>query len=726
MQLPLVIMVLSLLVRRGSTFSAAQLFGFRRIMDSRIHSLIRPSCTCQDHISSVAQHRSFSLYSSSRSSGSSKKAKATSSSKSNKPSKKSGPSKPSSAPASPQKLRGPTIIEDKDPEVIFSKLLKEHKKNKAPKRIIQILDESIEVWRKERSGIREEALPGDSSDNLNAVMHTPIGTGVMSGGISGTIMMTRSVAAMRTLLRMNCSEMLPDVFQYWEEPAAWDTRTGLETDHTSDKTDHTSNNTTNSTTIVGTTIAVVKMYSKIGKLDLVERAASIVGISIGKYSACTDSANTPLYKAISSAATASPCPVNINILSEMCFGFVRIGAYPKALSCLETISQLQDQILNESSGPIPFESIALTAEQSRKLLRAFIEHTSLVSIRQALALLIAISNNDRWTRKIPSSQTSGSSASSTATITTSPSITTNYIDNDHAHLQLITNTFMKNVEFVTGAVSMQTLPIEEDGCHEVAFIGRSNVGKSSLINMVCNRKGLAYTSKTPGKTSEFNYFDARAGRVGVSGEQHRFYLVDLPGVGYAEKSRDLRSSWTNLLKAYVGNRKNLRAVFHLVDSRHGLLSADEECLELLRTLPSNVEYVLVLTKVDKLRGQAMNRAQLATSAGGSGFDMIDEIYRQVAMRTPRVVQLVHTSSETKHGSAQFWSTLLDALAREVPVDEIETADIDIDTEAHTVGAGDASDRAVEIVSNNGVGSDIDIDTGTIHKHSRTNDGVYYS
>ena len=75
--------------------------------------------------------------------------------------------------------------------------------------------------------------------------------------------------------------------------------------------------------------------------------------------------------------------------------------------------------------------------------------------------------------------------------------------------------------------------------------------------------------------------------------------------------------------------QNLRAVFHLVDSRHGLLSADEECLELLRTLPSNVEYVLVLTKVDKLRGQAMNRAQLATSAGGSGFDMIDEIYRQV-------------------------------------------------------------------------------------------------
>jgi len=175
---------------------------------------------------------------------------------------------------------------------------------------------------------------------------------------------------------------------------------------------------------------------------------------------------------------------------------------------------------------------------------------------------------------------------------------------DNDSLQLLTSSFMRSLEFVKGAVSMATLPMIPLGppsCNEAAFIGRSNVGKSSLINMIANRKGLVFTSKTPGKTKEFNYFDAN-GTAGRHGEKHRFFLVDLPGVGYAEVSRDLKNSWLALLNEYVTGRNNLRALFHLVDSRHGLLDADCDCLDLLPTLPAHVQYCIVLTKADKRGG----------------------------------------------------------------------------------------------------------------------------
>jgi GTP-binding protein len=565
----------------------------------------------------------------------------------------------------------------------FAALLKEHRKNKSKKKLIPMLEDAISQWR-----------DGCSSDSLEVLKS---GT-TSQGTITANIMMTRSTQVMRTILRMNSSELLPEAFPYWEESAIWEARQ-FETDGSTeeDTSTNTSVNITgsssNSTILVGTTIAAVKTFSKAGKMDLVERAAGVVGVSLGRYSSSTDSANTPLYRNIASAAATSSCPININILSEMCFGFVSIGAYPKALSCLETICTLQEELLESSfNGIAQFDSIGLTTEQSRKLLRAFLEHTTLTSIRTAFALLITIADNDRYTRRIPSSSASSTSSSSTgagglsSSLSPLSSIMTNYIDTDHSHLQLVSNTFMKSVDFVTGAVSMGTLPAQTEGCNEAAFIGRSNVGKSSLINMICNRKGLAYTSKTPGKTSEFNYFDAR-GRVGVDNELHRFYLVDLPGVGYAEKSRDLRSSWTDLLKSYVTNRQHLRAVFHLVDSRHGLLAADVECLELLRDLPPHVEYVIVLTKVDKLKGSAITRAKVKQPSGvlgadnsrqgGSSYhaDMVDEIYRQVGMRTDRVVQLVFTSSETRHGSSQLWSVLLDALARKVDVGSDVATDV---------------------------------------------------
>jgi GTP-binding protein len=113
-----------------------------------------------------------------------------------------------------------------------------------------------------------------------------------------------------------------------------------------------------------------------------------------------------------------------------------------------------------------------------------------------------------------------------------------------------------------------------------------------IINMIVNRKGLAFTSKTPGKTAEFNYFHAQ-GIISHYKLKHNFYLVDLPGVGYAQASRDLRTSWTDLLKNYVMNRNTLKVLFHLVDSRHGLLEADEECLSLLETLPNSITYIII-------------------------------------------------------------------------------------------------------------------------------------
>ena len=117
----------------------------------------------------------------------------------------------------------------------------------------------------------------------------------------------------------------------------------------------------------------------------------------------------------------------------------------------------------------------------------------------------------------------------------------------------------ENVEFIKGVVAWDKLP--SDGRPELAVIGRSNVGKSSLINMlVGRRKGVARTSNTPGRTREFNYF--------LLDEQ--FYLVDLPGLGYAKVSKQQRGAWSKLFKRYLHQRETLACLLHLVDSRHPL------------------------------------------------------------------------------------------------------------------------------------------------------------
>lgn len=145
--------------------------------------------------------------------------------------------------------------------------------------------------------------------------------------------------------------------------------------------------------------------------------------------------------------------------------------------------------------------------------------------------------------------------------------------------------FAQSCDFVMGAVDMRHLPAPD--LPEIAFAGRSNVGKSSLINALTNRKTLARTSNTPGRTQEINFFNL-AGRL---------MLADLPGYGYARVSRTQVERWTRLINQYLKGRPNLRRACVLIDSRHGLKDSDIAVMKMLDV--AAVSYQIVLTKADK-------------------------------------------------------------------------------------------------------------------------------
>lgn len=145
--------------------------------------------------------------------------------------------------------------------------------------------------------------------------------------------------------------------------------------------------------------------------------------------------------------------------------------------------------------------------------------------------------------------------------------------------------FAGNTDFLKGVVAMDGVPAPDR--IEICFAGRSNVGKSTLINALTGRKALARTSNTPGRTQEINYFTLM--------DSH--YLVDLPGYGYANAPVAVVDKWQRLLKAYLSGRATLRRVFMLIDARHGPKSVDEEIMELLGT--AAVTFQVVLTKIDK-------------------------------------------------------------------------------------------------------------------------------
>ena len=158
--------------------------------------------------------------------------------------------------------------------------------------------------------------------------------------------------------------------------------------------------------------------------------------------------------------------------------------------------------------------------------------------------------------------------------------------------------FAGPVDFLKGVVAMVHMPAADR--LEVCFAGRSNVGKSSLINALTGRKNLARASNTPGRTQEINFFTLGAAR----------YLVDLPGYGYAEAPVAVVAKWQALLKQYLAGRQTLRRVFVLIDTRHGVKEVDEEILNLLDR--SAVTFQVVMTKADKVSAatRAENIAQV--------------------------------------------------------------------------------------------------------------------
>ena len=182
--------------------------------------------------------------------------------------------------------------------------------------------------------------------------------------------------------------------------------------------------------------------------------------------------------------------------------------------------------------------------------------------------------------------------------------------------------FAGETDFVKGVVAMDGLPDADR--MEVCFAGRSNVGKSTLINALTGRKGLARASNTPGRTQEINYFTA--------GDEH--YLVDLPGYGYANAPLPVVEKWQRLLKQYLSGRQTLRRAFVLIDARHGVKKVDEEIMSLLDS--SAVIFQAVLTKADKVKEKER-------------FEVIEQVKSKLAAHPAAYPELVITSSEKGWG-----------------------------------------------------------------------------
>ena len=153
---------------------------------------------------------------------------------------------------------------------------------------------------------------------------------------------------------------------------------------------------------------------------------------------------------------------------------------------------------------------------------------------------------------------------------------------------------IKSSEFMCAAVKPSQYP--QDGVPEIAFTGRSNVGKSSLINLLLNRRKLAKVSATPGKTRTINFFSINGGE---------FRLVDLPGYGYAKVSKAETADWGKMMESYLSKREGLKAVVQLVDSRHAPTAQDKQMYEYLRYY--GLDGIVAATKADKLSGSELSR-----------------------------------------------------------------------------------------------------------------------
>ncbi|MFN3946198.1 MAG: ribosome biogenesis GTP-binding protein YihA/YsxC [Allosphingosinicella sp.] len=184
--------------------------------------------------------------------------------------------------------------------------------------------------------------------------------------------------------------------------------------------------------------------------------------------------------------------------------------------------------------------------------------------------------------------------------------------------------FSGPVSFLKSAPALKFLP--DATAPEVAFAGRSNVGKSSLLNKLANRTGLARTSNTPGRTQELNFFEV--------GDPLRFRLVDMPGYGFAKAPKDVVRKWRFLINDYLRGRAVLKRTLVLVDSRHGIKDVDREVMKMLDE--AAVSYQLVLTKADKVKATELEEVTRRTA---------EEARRHVAAYP----EIIATSSETGFG-----------------------------------------------------------------------------
>lgn len=202
--------------------------------------------------------------------------------------------------------------------------------------------------------------------------------------------------------------------------------------------------------------------------------------------------------------------------------------------------------------------------------------------------------------------------------------------------------FARNWIFIRGVPAMKFLPPE--GPAEIAFAGRSNVGKSSLINALVGHKGLARTSNTPGRTQELNYF-VPDGFAGTVDDLPPLALVDMPGYGFAEAPKAQVDQWTKLIFDYLRGRTTLKRVYVLIDARHGIKKNDGDVLTLLDK--AAVSYQIVLTKIDKIKPAELQK-------------LVDNTHKVIVKRPAAFPHIIATSSEKGIGLDDLRGTILEA------------------------------------------------------------------